>query len=138
MRLRDGMAAAAVAVLLAGCATRDVKPADGEIDRVAAALAQQACVGDAAQWRGYYYYHPKYFGEEVEDAAREGREPRSSGHVRTLIAFDLRQGGDIVAGRVSLGAPLADEGGDAKTGVRRALGSFDMRDGSVEMQSCDP
>jgi hypothetical protein len=129
-----GMAAA---LLLAGCATRDVKPTDGEIDRVEAALAGLACVGDPAQWRGHYYYHPKYFGEEVEDAAREGREPRSSGHVRTLIAFDLRQGGDNVAGRVSLGAPLGDGATSAETGVRRALGSYDMRDGSVKLQSCD-
>lgn len=127
----------AVAMGLSGCTTREMKPAEVEMDRVEAALALNPCVGTVDSWQRSYFYHPKYFGEEVEDAKREGREPRSSGHIRTLIGFDLRQGGANVAGRISLGAPPSDASTPAQTGQRRALGSFDVRDGAMKMASCD-
>lgn len=126
------------ALVLSGCGTRPVKPAEVEIDRVEAALAKQSCVGELSGWQRQYYYHPKYFGEEVEQAKKEGRVPRSSRHIRTLIGFDLRQGGANAAGRISLESPPMDGAEAAQSGERRALGSYDIRTGAVELVRCDP
>jgi hypothetical protein len=135
--MRAGVIALGLAALLGACSTREVKPTSGELNVVEAALDGQPCIGDIKTWQRHYFYHAKYFGEEVKDAAKEARVPRSSGHIRTLITFDLRQGGANVAGRQSLAAPLVAVNDQPEMGARRALGSYDMRNGAVKIESCD-
>lgn len=130
-----GLGSIIVALALSGCTTREVKPAGPEMDRVEAALVQKNCVADLSQWQRIYYYHPKYFGDEVERALEEERAPRSSGHVRTLIGLELipkDQGDGGKAGRISLSEPPYRPAGQTAP-VR---GEFDIRDGSITLVGC--
>lgn len=123
------------AVALVGCTTREVKPAGPEMERVEAALAAQPCVGALSKWQRIYYYHPKYFGDEVALAAKEGRAPRASGHVRTLIGVELWPKDQALDGndqRVSLGEPPYHA--DAATPPVR--GEFDIRSGRLTLVGC--
>lgn len=133
----------ALMLVLPACATRDVKPSAAEMDRVEAALRKIPCVGDVGAWSRSYFYHAKYFGDEVAAAAREQRAPLASGHVRTQISFALQQASDesFVAGRVSFAAPppgVNSAGSDGSAGLRRAMGSYDLRDGRLNIAGCDP
>lgn len=140
MRLGFAMA---MSLTLSACATRDVKPSEAEMDRVETALRANPCVDDVNQWSRNYFYHAKYFGEEVETAATEQRAPRASGHVRTQISFALQQklGAQKSAGRTSLAAPPVSEkdaGGGDGASLRRAFGSYDLRNGTLHIARCDP
>lgn len=76
-------------LLLSACATREVKPTEVEMDRVEAALEATSCAARLADWDRHHYYRPRYYAEEVEAAKKEGRPPRSSNRVTSVVQFDL-------------------------------------------------
>ena len=78
--------------LLSACAARDVKPTEAEMDRVEAALQATPCAVQLADWDRHYYYRPRYYAEEVAAAKKEGRPPRSSNRVTSVVQFDLVPG----------------------------------------------
>lgn len=139
-RLGPFAAGLVLAGLLSACGVREVRPSDNEMDRVDAALQAEPCVGELVDWHRNYYYHAKYFGDEVEKAAKEGRAPRASGHVRYIVGFDLRsrRGGDS-AQRVSLvHPPISSDDAPVESGAeRRAAGTFNLRSGELSMARCD-
>lgn len=129
----------AAAILLASCTTRATMPSDVDMDQIEAALAEDPCVGPLKDWQRQYYFHPKYFGDEVAAAAREGRTPRSSGHVRSMIGFELRaDAAKKLSGRMALDRPPEGQWGAATDGERRAAGHFDLSAKLLTMAHCDP
>lgn len=78
-----------LAIALSACAAREVKPTVEEMDRVEAALQATSCAARLAGWDRHHYYRPRYFAEEIEAAKKEGRPPRSSNRVTSVIQFDL-------------------------------------------------
>lgn len=155
MRGLSKAACAAVLVtglLLAGCGVREMRPSDMEMDRVDAALQAEPCIGELVDWHRSYYFHAKYFGEEVEKAAKDGRVPRASGQVRHILGFELRRTHPEGEQRISLPNPpkgtgqkdmwqqeigQGDVGQDDDLGVRRAAGTFNLRTGVLNMAHCD-
>lgn len=127
------------AMLLASCTTRATVPSEADMDRIEAALAEDACVGPLTDWQRQYYFHPKYFGDEVAAAAREGRAPRSSGHVRSMIGFELRaDAARKTSSRTALDHPPQGLPSTAAKGERRAAGHFDLSANVLTMAHCDP
>ena len=127
-----------VFLLLAACVTREVKPSEIEMERVEAALQKLPCVGRVDDWERHYLYRPKYFGEEVAIALKEGRSPRRSGYDRFTIEIHLREANfeEFGEGRSSHAdypsGLLAND--DRK--FRIAFGSYDLRSGELQMAAC--
>lgn len=139
----------AMGLVLAGCGVREARPSELEMDRADAALQAEPCIGELVDWHRSYYYHAKYFGDEVAKAAQEGRMPRASGHVRHILGFELRRTQPSGEQRLSLAQPpLGPEQGQAKkqaqaaagkqSDVRRAAGTFNLRTGELDLAHCDP
>jgi hypothetical protein len=129
----------AMGLVLAGCGVREARPSEWEMDRADAALQAEPCIGELVDWHRSYYYHAKYFGDEVEKAAKEDRSPRASGHLRHILGFELLHTQSDGEQRISLTSP--PRGGAAASDgdriVRRAAGTFNLRTGDLNMAHCD-
>ncbi|WP_077148696.1 hypothetical protein [Sphingopyxis sp. KK2] len=81
--------ALSLCLVLSACAAREVKPTETEMDRVEAALQATPCAARIASLDRHFYYRPRYYAEEIAAAKKEGRPPRSSNRVTSVIQFDL-------------------------------------------------
>lgn len=144
-----GVAALVMVLVLAACGVREIRPTDMDMDRVDAALQAEPCVGELVDWHRTYYFHAKYFGDEVAKAAKEGRAPRASGHVRHILGFELSRTQPGGAQRLSLAQPplgpeleAKSEQAQAAAGkpadVRRAAGTYNLRTDELDLAHCDP
>ena len=130
--------AAVLILLLPACMTREVKPSEQEMDRIEAALQKLPCIGKIGDWERRYLYHPEYFAEEVAVAAKEGRQPRPSGHNRSMIEIHLHQANfeEFGEGRQSLSDYPSDLLATDDREYRIAYGSFDLKTGKLHMAAC--
>lgn len=120
-------------LLLAACATREVKPTEAEMDRIEAALTGDACAARLIGGDRHYYYRPRYYAEEVEAAKTEGRPPRSSNRVTSVVQFNLvPRLGDRTGTRTSHAVP--PQGPGAVDGA--VHGAYHLETGELDLAGC--
>jgi hypothetical protein len=120
-------------LVLSACAAREVKPSEAEMDRVEAALQATPCAARLASLDRHFYYRPRYYAEEIAAAKKEGRPPRSSNRVTSVIQFDLVPArADTVGARTSHAVPP-----HALTGVADGLhGAYHLDTGELTLAGC--
>lgn len=120
-------------LVLSACAAREVKPTDAEMNRVEAALRATPCAARLAGWDRHFYYRPRYYAEEVAAAKKEGRPPRSSNRVTSVVQFDLVPArADPPGTRKSHAVPP-----HALTGVSDGLhGAYHLDTGELTLPGC--
>lgn len=120
-------------LLLSACATREIKPAEAEMDRVEAALAGTPCVARLASLDRHYYYRPRYYAEEIAAAKQEGRPPRSSNRVTSVVQFDLVPApADRAGTRTSHAVPPQAPG----AGDGALHGAYHLETGELDLADC--
>lgn len=121
-------------LLLSACATREVKPTEAEMDRVETVLAAAPCAAKLVDRDRHFYYRPRYYAEEVEAAKSEGRQPRSSNRVTSVIQFELHPASADGAGkRTSHAVPppaLAQAGNNLH-------GAYHLETGELDLVGCE-
>ncbi len=104
------------------------------MDRVEVALLATSCATRLADWDRHFYYRPRYYAEEVEAAKKEGRPPRSSNRVTSVVQFDLVPvPADRTGARTSHAVPphtLAE----AEGGLH---GAYHLETGELDLVGCE-
>ena len=122
-------------LLLSACATREIKPTEAEMDRVEAALAAVPCAARLVGGDRYYYYRPRYYAEEIAAAKKEGRPPRSSNRVTSVVQFNLvRAPADRAGARTSHAVPPQAPG----AGDGAVHGAYHLETGELDLAGCAP